>query len=47
MNNHCQQCQIKTVKQDLPNWLFEELENGSFGKDYLIELNQKLIQEII
>lgn len=33
----------KEIEQDLPSLLFETLENGSFGKDYLISLDEKLM----
>jgi ADP-ribosyl-[dinitrogen reductase] hydrolase len=34
--------QKKGVKHDLPDFLFDELENGAFGRDYLIGLYKKL-----
>lgn len=36
--------QIPTVKNDLPNWLFEELENGKYGRAYLFQINEKLLK---
>lgn len=30
---------------DLPDFLFEELENGKYGKDYLISLDKKLMKK--
>lgn len=30
------------IKQDLPKNLFNDLENGKYGRDYLIELDKKL-----
>ena len=36
--------QMKNIKQDLPNWLFEELENEDFGRDFLIGLNEELLK---
>ena len=35
--------QISNIENDLPNWLFEELENGEFGRDYLYRTNEKLM----
>ena len=30
------------IAQDLPRYLIEGLENGPFGRDYLVELDEKL-----
>ncbi len=30
------------IQQDLPQWMYEELENGAYGKPYLIEIDEKL-----
>jgi len=35
--------EISTVENDLPNWLFEELENEKYDKDYLYQVNMELI----
>ncbi len=35
------------VSQDLPSHLFESLENGSYGRDYLIELDQHLLNRLL
>ncbi len=32
----------KRVENNLPNFLFNELENGRFGRDYLIDLDKQL-----
>lgn len=32
----------KGVKNNLPNFLFDELENGDFGKDYLMNIDNRL-----
>jgi ADP-ribosyl-[dinitrogen reductase] hydrolase len=34
------------VEQDLPPVLIENLENGAFGRDYLISLNQALMSQV-
>ncbi len=34
------------IKQDLPHHLILELENGSYGRDYLIKLDKQLLQLI-
>ncbi len=34
------------IKQDLPDHLILDLENGSYGRDYLIELDKQLLQLI-
>jgi ADP-ribosyl-[dinitrogen reductase] hydrolase len=36
--------EIAAVENDLPNWLFEELENEAFGRDFLIGLNEELLK---
>lgn len=36
--------QKEDCKKDLPTFLFDELENGEFGKDYLISLDKDLNQ---
>lgn len=36
--------EIENIENDLPNWLFEELENEKFGKDFLIGLNEELLK---
>lgn len=38
--------QSSEIKNDLPGWLFYEMENGPFGKDYIEKLDQKLIKII-
>lgn len=35
------------VSQDLPSGLFEGLENGRYGRDYIIELDRKLLSRVI
>ena len=35
------------VRQDLPSGLFEGLENGRYGRDYIIELDRKLLSRVI
>ncbi|MEB3278367.1 MAG: hypothetical protein VKK42_05525 [Lyngbya sp.] len=35
------------VTQDLPSHLFEGLENGKYGRDYIRELDQKLFNRVI
>jgi hypothetical protein len=35
--------EISTVENDLPNWLFEELENEKYGKNYLYQVNMELM----
>ena len=35
--------EISNIENDLPNWLFEELENEKFGKVYLYQINKKLM----
>ncbi|MEY3444292.1 MAG: hypothetical protein RLZZ519_2573 [Bacteroidota bacterium] len=30
------------IENDLPKWMFQELENGEFGRDYLAQLDQDL-----
>ena len=35
--------QIKNVEKDLPTFLFEELENEDFGRDYLMRIDEELI----
>jgi ADP-ribosyl-[dinitrogen reductase] hydrolase len=32
----------KNTKQNLPNFLFDELENGQFGRDYLVNIDKML-----
>ena len=36
--------EIKNVNNNLPKWLFDELENDNYGKDYLYKINQQLMQ---
>ncbi len=36
----------KTIKQDLPENLINGLENGNYGKDYLIGMDKKLIKKV-
>jgi ADP-ribosylglycohydrolase len=36
----------KDVDQDLPSHLYEGLENGSYGRDYLIGLEAKLLASV-
>lgn len=31
------------VENDLPDWCYENLENGKFGRDFIAELNRKLL----
>ena len=35
------------VRQDLPSGLFEGLENGKYGRDYIMELDRKLMNRAI
>ncbi len=35
-----------TIK-DLPKWLYNDFENGTFGKDYLIDLDKKIIHMLL
>lgn len=32
-------------KENLPKHLFEKLENGNYGRDYLVELDKKLVEK--
>ena len=34
------------IKQDIPKSLIEGLENGPFGKDFIIELDARLLSEM-
>ncbi|MEA5497013.1 hypothetical protein VB834_11130 [Limnoraphis robusta Tam1] len=34
------------VTQDLPSHLFEGLENGRYGRDYIRELDKKLLNRV-
>jgi ADP-ribosyl-[dinitrogen reductase] hydrolase len=34
--------QSSEIEQDLPLVLYEQLENGAFGRDYLIQLDKGL-----
>jgi len=34
----------KQAVNDLPAWLYEQLENGPFGRDFLLTLDQKLLK---
>ena len=36
----------KTIKKDLPESLINGLENGKYGKDYLICLDKKLLEKV-
>lgn len=36
-------CQHPEVEDDLPQWLFDELENGLYGRDYLMNMDKKLL----
>jgi ADP-ribosylglycohydrolase len=36
--------EIENIENDLPKWLFKELENEAFGRDYLMKLNDKLLE---
>lgn len=36
--------QMENVDKDLPSFLFDELENEQFGRDYLIQMDKQLIQ---
>ncbi len=31
------------IKNNLPKWLYDELENNTYGKDYLLEVDKKLL----
>ncbi len=37
----------KEVKQDLPMHLFDDLENGTYGRDYIVGLDQKLLKHFL
>ncbi|GGX02763.1 ADP-ribosylglycohydrolase family protein [Aquimarina muelleri] len=37
----------KDTIYDLPNWLYKDFKNDTFGKDYLIELDNKLSNKLI
>lgn len=39
--------QMENVEKDLPTFLFEELENGKFGRDYLEKISKQLLQKQI
>ena len=36
--------QIKNVEKDLPTFLFEELENGDFGRDFLMQIENQFLK---
>jgi ADP-ribosylglycohydrolase len=36
----------REVIQDIPQQLVEGLENGAYGRDYIAELNKKLMERI-
>ncbi|MGB1217453.1 MAG: ADP-ribosylglycohydrolase family protein, partial [Saprospiraceae bacterium] len=36
--------QMNEVENDLPNFLFDELENGNYGRDYLMQMGNKLFR---
>jgi ADP-ribosylglycohydrolase len=36
----------REVEQDLPRHLFDTLENGAYGRDYLIELDGRLLERV-
>jgi ADP-ribosylglycohydrolase len=40
-------CFSDEYEQDLPEFLYQELENGSYGRDYLIKLNKKLLTHFL
>ncbi len=35
----------KEIEKDIPQVLIDSLENGSYGRDYLIELDKKLVEK--
>ena len=35
-------CRCKEIKQDLPQRLYDDLENGKYGRDYLVSLDERL-----
>jgi hypothetical protein len=35
----------KEIKQDIPQCLIDGLENGTYGKDYIIELDKQLLSK--
>lgn len=35
---------MNEIENDLPKWLYDELENGEYGLNYILELNEKLIK---
>ncbi len=36
--------QMKEVENNLPKWLTEDLENGKYGRDYLISLDKEFLR---
>jgi ADP-ribosyl-[dinitrogen reductase] hydrolase len=39
-------CLDKNVENNLPNWLFDEIENGKYGKDYIKTIDNELYKLI-
>lgn len=33
----------REIERDLPDWMYEDLENGKYGRDYLISLDKQLV----